>query len=72
MPCQFGKQTALPFNNSVSHALSEGTQPEFPFPNSGDPPGTPTDSKKQTFHLYSNIFKKESVERTHLYNYVFH
>ena len=21
MPCQFGKQTALPFNNSVSHAL---------------------------------------------------
>ena len=22
MPCQFGKQTALPFNYSVSHALS--------------------------------------------------
>ena len=22
MPCQFGKQTVLPFNNSVSHALS--------------------------------------------------
>ena len=22
MPCQFGKQTTLPFNNSVSHALS--------------------------------------------------
>ena len=22
MPCQFGKQTALPFNDSVSHALS--------------------------------------------------
>ena len=22
MPCQFGKQTALPFTNSVSHALS--------------------------------------------------
>ena len=22
MPCQFGKQTALPFNNSVSHDLS--------------------------------------------------
>ena len=22
MPCQFGKQTALPFNNSVSYALS--------------------------------------------------
>ena len=22
MPCQFGKQTGLPFNNSVSHALS--------------------------------------------------
>ena len=22
MPCQFSKQTALPFNNSVSHALS--------------------------------------------------
>ena len=21
MPCQFGKQTALPFNKSVSHAL---------------------------------------------------
>ena len=24
----------------------EGTQPEFPFPNLGDPSGTPTDSKK--------------------------
>ena len=22
MPCKFDKQTALPFNNSVSHALS--------------------------------------------------
>ena len=22
MPCQFGKQIALPFNNSVSHAIS--------------------------------------------------
>ena len=22
MPCQFGKQTSLPFNNNVSHALS--------------------------------------------------
>ena len=22
MPCQFGKQAVLPFNNSVSHALS--------------------------------------------------
>ena len=22
MPCQFGKQTTLPFNNIVSHALS--------------------------------------------------
>ena len=22
MPCQFSKQTVLPFNNSVSHALS--------------------------------------------------
>ena len=22
MPCQFGKQTTLPFNNNVSHALS--------------------------------------------------
>ena len=22
MPCQFGKQTALPFNNNVSHAFS--------------------------------------------------
>ena len=22
MPCQFGKQTTLPFNNSVSHTLS--------------------------------------------------
>ena len=22
MPCQFGKQTALPFNNSVSHVVS--------------------------------------------------
>ena len=22
MPCQFGKQNAIPFNNSVSHALS--------------------------------------------------
>ena len=32
----------------------EGTQPEFPFLNSGDPPDTPTDSgkkKKKTFHF---------------------
>ena len=27
----------------------EGTQPGFPFPNSGDPPGTPTGLKKKTF-----------------------
>ena len=26
--------------------IAEGTQSEFHFPNSGDPPGTPTDSKK--------------------------
>ena len=32
--------------------LTEGTQPEFPFPNSGDPPDTPTNSKKKTFHLF--------------------
>ena len=53
--------------------FGEGTQPVFPFPNSGDPSGTPTDSKKKTnlsFNL--NIFKRESVERTHLCNYVFH
>ena len=29
--------------------VNEGTQPEFPFPNSGDPPGTPMDSKKKLF-----------------------
>ena len=32
--------------------FSEGTQPEFPFPNLGDPPGTPTDSKKKPFHFF--------------------
>ena len=47
--------------------ICEGNQPEFPFPNSGDPPGTPTDSKKNlSFRL--NLFKSESVERTHLYS----
>ena len=52
---------------------SEGTQLEFPFPNSGDPSGTPTDSKKKTKLLFRlNLFKSESVERTHLYSYVFH
>ena len=30
----------------------EGTQPEFSFPKSGDPPGTPTDSKNKTFHFF--------------------
>ena len=30
-------------------SLLEGTQPEFPFLNSGNPPSTPTDSKKKTF-----------------------
>ena len=31
---------------------NEGTQPEFPFTNSGNPSGTPTDSKKkQIFHF---------------------
>ena len=30
----------------VSNSWNEGTQPEFPFPNSGDPSSTPTDSKK--------------------------
>ena len=50
-----------------------GTQPEFPFPNSEDPPGTPTDSeKKKNLSFLLNIFKSESVERTHLYSYVFH
>ena len=37
---------------SMYMGICEGTQPGFPFSNSGDPPGTPTDSKKkQTFHL---------------------
>ena len=51
--------------------MHEGTQLEFPFPNSGDPPGTATDSKKNLSFLL-NLFKSESVERTHLYSYVFH
>ena len=50
----------------------EGTQPEFPFPNSGDPPDTPTDSKKTNLSFSLNLFKNESVERTHLYSYIFH
>ena len=34
-------------------STNDGTQPEFPFPNSRDPSGTPTDSKKkkQTFYF---------------------
>ena len=51
---------------------NEGTQPEFPFLNSGDPPSTPTDSKKKNFSFRLNLFKSEFVERTHLYSYVFH
>ena len=51
----------------------EGIQSEFPFPNSRDPSGTPTYSKKKTKLLFRlNLFKSESVERTHLYSYVFH
>ena len=34
---------------SIIKTLFEGTQPGFPFPNSGDPPGTPTDLKKKPF-----------------------
>ena len=53
-------------------AVYEGTQPEFPFPNSGDPSGTPTNWKKNKPLFRLNLFKSESVERTHLYSYVFH
>ena len=37
------------FGNVVSSDWTpcEGTQPEFPFLNSGDPPDTPMDSKKK-------------------------
>ena len=52
--------------------MDEGTQPGFPFSNSGDPPGTPTDLKKINLSFRLNLFKSESVERTHLYSYVFH
>ena len=49
--------------------VNEGTQPGFPFPNSGDPPGTPTDSeKKNNLSFLLNLFESESVERTHLYS----
>ena len=41
--------------------MGEGTQPRFPFPNPGDPLGTPTDSKKKLSFLL-NLFKSESVE----------
>ena len=51
--------------------MNEGTQLGFPFPNSGDPPGTPMDLKKKPFNSFKP-FKSESVERTHLCNYVFH
>ena len=35
----------------------EGTQPGFPFPNSGDPPGTPTDSKNKLFISFKHFQK---------------
>ena len=46
-------------------AVSEATQLRFPIPNLGDPPGTPMDLKKNLSFLF-NLFKSESVERTHL------
>ena len=53
--CLFG----LVLRNDIATVLcserrTEGTQPGFPFPNSGDPPGTPTDLKKKnlSFLLY--------------------
>ena len=49
----------------------EGTQPGFPFPNPGDPLGTPTDWKKNLAFIL-NLFNSEFVEQTHLYSYVFH
>ena len=52
--------------------FNEGTQPGFPFSNWGDPSGTPTDLKKINLSFRLNLFKSESVERTHLYSYVFH
>ena len=53
--------------------LIEGTQPGFPFPNSGDSPGTPMDlKKKKNLSFYLNLFKSEYVEQTHLCSYVFH
>ena len=45
---------------------TEGTQPGFPFPNSGDPPGTPTNLKKKNLSFILNLVKSESVERTNL------
>ena len=45
--------------------MTEGTQPGFPFPNSGDPPDTPTDLKKNLSFLL-NLFKSEFVDRPHL------
>ena len=43
----------VPSHTSTSlPTIYEGTQPGFPFPNSGDPPGTPTDLKKKTFHFF--------------------
>ena len=56
----------------IKKSGSEGTQPGFPFSNSGDSPCTPTDSKKTNLSFCLNLFKSESVEGTHLYNYVFH
>ena len=47
----------------------EGTQLEFPLPDPRDPLGTPMDLIK---YFFLTIFKSESVERTHLYSYVFH
>ena len=55
------------FRERVS-TFSEGTQPGFLFSNSGDPSGTPTDSQKTNLSFLLNLFKSESVERTHLYS----
>ena len=46
-----GKPIELNHRLVKRDGVCEGTQPEFHFLNSGDPLGTPMDSKKKTFHF---------------------
>ena len=55
MPCQFGKQTALPFNNSVSHALSSF---DLIHSNVWGPSPIPTSGGSRSFIIFVDDFSR--------------